>query len=271
MAKDININGADWCEMVFEGKNKGYGAYVMRSTTSKRHITAMFITFALVLFVIFLPTLIETVKKLTQSRVVMDEKIVMADLAPIDERVKEENIKQTVEEVPTPPLKSTVKFTAPVITDEPIEEGEELKSQDELSSSKTTISVANVIGDDEDHGVDIIDLDNHQIEQHIEILEFAEQNPAFPGGDEELMKFLQKNLRYPNQALEMGLEGSVLIRFVVNGDGSVSNVEVSRGFDPSCDKEARRVVRMMPKWIPGRMSGKAVPVYFKLPIKFTLQ
>jgi periplasmic protein TonB len=78
-------------------------------------------------------------------------------------------------------------------------------------------------------------------------------------------------LRYPNQALEMGLEGSVLIRFVVNGDGSVSNVEVSRGFDPSCDKEARRVVRMMPKWIPGRMSGKAVPVYFKLPITFKIK
>lgn len=271
MAKDININGADWCDMVFEGKNKGYGAYVMRSTTSKRHVTAMFVTLALILFVIFLPSLIETVKKLTQSRVVMDEKIVMADLAPLDERVKEENIKPTVEQVPTPPLRSTVKFTAPVITDEPIEEGEELKSQDELSSSKTTISVANVMGDDEDHGVDIADLADHQIPQQIEILDYAEQNPEFPGGDEELMKFLQKNLRYPNQALEMGLEGSVLIRFVVNGNGSVSNVEVSRGFDPSCDKEALRVVRMMPKWIPGRMSGKAVPVYFKLPITFKIK
>lgn len=271
MAKDININGADWCDMVFEGKNKGYGAYVMRSTTSKRHVTAMFVTLALILFVIFLPSLIETVKKLTQSRVVMDEKIVMADLAPLEDRVKEENIKQTVEQVPTPPLRSTVKFTAPVITDEPIEEGEELKSQDELSSSKTTISVLNVIGDDEDHGVDIADLDNHQIEQHIDILEYAEQNPEFPGGDEELIKFLRKNLNYPRQAQDMGLEGTVVIKFVVGGDGIVSKVELFRGFDPLCDKEALRVVRMMPKWIPGRMSGKAVPVYFKLPIKFTLQ
>lgn len=271
MAKDININGSDWCDMVFEGKNKGYGAYVLRSNTSKRHVTAMFITLAMIVFVVFLPSLIETVKKLTQPRIAMQDKVVLADIPPLDERVKEENIKQTVEQVPTPPLRSTVKFTAPVITDEPIEEGEELKSQDELSSSKTTISVANVMGDDEDHGVDIADLADHQIPQQIEILDYAEQNPEFPGGDEELIKFLHKNLNYPRQAQDMNLEGTVVIKFVVGGDGIVSKVELFRGFDPLCDKEALRVVRMMPKWIPGRMSGKAVPVYFKLPIKFTLQ
>ena len=123
MAKDININGSDWCDMVFEGKNKGYGAYVLRSNTSKRHVTAMFITLAMIVFVVFLPSLIETVKKLTQPRIAMQDKVVLADIPPLDERVKEENIKQTVEQVPTPPLRSTVKFTAPVITDEPIEEG----------------------------------------------------------------------------------------------------------------------------------------------------
>lgn len=270
MAKDININGSDWCDMVFEGKNKGYGAYVLRSNTSKRHVTAMFITLAMIVFVVFLPSLIETVKKLTQPRIAMQEKVVLADIPPLEDRVDEKNIKQQIEQAPTPPLRSTVKFTAPVITDEPIEEGEELKSQEELSSTKTTISVANVLGDNEDTGVDIADLDNHQVVQVIEILEYAEQEPVFPGGDEELIKFLKKNLNYPKQALDMGLEGTALIRFVVRGDGIVSNVELLRGFDPLCDKEALRVVRMMPKWIPGRMSGKAVPVYFKLPITFKI-
>jgi len=99
----------------------------------------------------------------------------------------------------------------------------------------------------------------------------VEQMPQFPGGDEELMKFIKDNLHYPKVAAEVGIEGRVTIRFVVSRIGEVTDVTVIRGFDPSCDREAVRVVKMMPKWIPGRQQGRNVPVYYTLPIVYKLQ
>lgn len=271
MAKDINLNASAWCDIVFEGKNKNYGAYIMRQGSAKRHLVALFVTLVLITFIIFLPLIISTVKKLTARYEKMDERVVMADIAKLEDRVKEENIKRAQEVPPTPPLKSTVKFTAPVITEEKIEEGEELKTMDELSNTKSTVSIADVIGDDEVNGVDIIELTDHQVYiKDDEPVYGVEQMPQYPGGEEALFEFIRANLRYPAQAQEMGIDGRVTIRFVVNRDGEVSDVTTFRPLDPSCDKEAMRVVKMMPNWIPGRQNGKAVNVYYLLPIYFKL-
>jgi len=271
MAKDINLNAADWCDLVFEGRNQKYGAYKMRQTSSKRHVVAFIIGVLFIGFVAVLPTLIDTVKKLTAKREAMTEKTVMSDLAKLEDQVKEENIERATEAPPPPPLKSTVKFTAPVITDEPIQEGEELQSQEELSATKTTISVATVQGTDEDKGVDIADLEDHKVIIEEKPVYGVEQMPQFPGGEEELLKFIHDNLRYPPVAAEVGIEGRVTIRFVVSRNGDVVDVTVIRGLDPSCDKEAVRVVKMMPKWIPGRQNGRNVPVYYTLPVVYKLQ
>jgi protein TonB len=146
-----------------------------------------------------------------------------------------------------------------------------MKSQKDLLESKVQISMADVKGNDEEHGVDIADL-----QQHKEIIEEkplygVEQMPQFPGGEDELFKFISDNLHYPAAASELGIEGRVTIRFVVSKTGAVTNVEVIRGLDPACDKEAIRVVRMMPNWIPGRQNGRNVPVYYTLPILYKLQ
>jgi periplasmic protein TonB len=271
MAKDINLNSADWCEMVFENKNQSYGAYVMRQTSGKRHVTALIVTFLFVVFLAILPTLITTVKKLTARHESMTEKTVLTDLAKLEDQVKEENIKRATEAPPPPPLKSTIKFTAPVITDEPIEEGEELRSQEELSSTRMTVSVADVKGTDEKDGIDIADIEDHKVTIEDKPVYGVEQMPQFPGGDEELLKFIHDNLHYPAVAAEVGIEGRVTIRFVVNRDGDVTDVTIIRGLDPSCDKEAVRVVKMMPKWIPGRQNGRNVPVYYTLPVVYKLQ
>lgn len=269
MAKDININSSEWCELVFEGKNKGYGAYEMRQSSGDRHTKAFIIMVLFAIFVALLPTLIETVKTITQQKVVMDESTVLSDLK-LEDQVKEENIIRQIEAPPPPPLKSTVKLTEIEITEEEIAEGEELKSQDELASSKTQISVANIIGTDEEHGVDIADLEEHKVIMEEKPFTTVENMPQYPGGDEELMKFILGNLRYPSVAKEVGIEGRVIIRFVVSKTGDVQNVEVLRGLDPSCDKEAVRVVKMMPKWIPGRQNGRSVPVFFTIPIVYRL-
>lgn len=104
-----------------------------------------------------------------------------------------------------------------------------------------------------------------------EIFEVVEQNPAFPGGDQALMAWLTKNLKYPASAQENNIQGRVLVQFVVNKDGSIVDPKILRGADPALDKEAMRVVSAMPKWTPGKQRGKTVRVRYTLPVTFRLQ
>ncbi|MDP4276740.1 MAG: TonB family protein [Bacteroidota bacterium] len=270
MAKDININSAEWCELVFEGKNKSYGAYRMRQTSGKRHRNAFIIIVLFVTFIGFLPTLIKKIEELRPKHEALVETREMQNLK-LEDQLKQENIVERSEAEPPPPLKSTIKFTVPEITDQPIEEGQELRSQDEIAASKVQISVADVKGNDEEHGVDIADLEEHQVIVEEKPLNSVEQMPQFPGGEEELLKFISGNLRYPSVAQEVGIEGRVIVRFVVSKNGDVEDVQVIRSLDPACDKEAIRVVKMMPKWIPGRQNGRNVPVYYTIPIVYRLQ
>lgn len=104
-----------------------------------------------------------------------------------------------------------------------------------------------------------------------QIFEVVEQNPSFPGGDKALMDYLYKNIKYPSVAQDNGIQGRVLVQFVVNKDGSIVDPKVLRSVDPSLDKEAMRVVQAMPKWTPGKQRGKPVRVRFTLPVTFRLQ
>jgi len=104
-----------------------------------------------------------------------------------------------------------------------------------------------------------------------EIFTVVESMPEFPGGQVKMMEFIARNIKYPPMARESGIQGRVFVNFVVEPDGSVSNVKVLRGIGGGCDEEAIRVVESMPKWIPGRQRGKAVRVSFNLPVRFTLQ
>lgn len=98
----------------------------------------------------------------------------------------------------------------------------------------------------------------------------AEQMPSFPGGDAELLKFLRNNIRYPETAAENGIQGTVLLQFVVNEDGSIGDIKVVRSKDPELDREAIRVVRMFPQFNPGYLNGEAVKTWYTLPVRFKL-
>lgn len=106
--------------------------------------------------------------------------------------------------------------------------------------------------------------------QEDEIFMIVEAMPSFPGGQEALAEYVQENLKYPESARENGIQGRVFVNFVVEKDGSISNVKISRGLGGECDKEAMRVVQSMPKWIPGTQRGKAVRVSYIIPIVFKL-
>ena len=189
--------------------------------------------------------------------------------------VKQEEMKRIEPVAPPPPaLKSSIKFTAPVIKkDEEVRDEDEIKSQTELTETKVAISIADVKGNDEEHGKDIADLKQvvTQAEPELKGFDMVEQMPQFPGGQAEMMQFISKNMKYPTIAQENGTQGRVTCQFVVGADGKVRDVKVLRGVDPYLDKEAVRVIMSMPKWIPGKQNGKAVSVKYTIPVMFRLQ
>ena len=119
-------------------------------------------------------------------------------------------------------------------------------------------------------GYGTVEVEEEEVEEE-QIFQVVEQMPEFPGGQAECMKWLSKNMKYPQISQENGVQGRVIVQFVVNSDGSIVDATVVRGVDPYLDKEALRVIGMMPKWKPGMQRGKAVRVKFTLPVMFRLQ
>ena len=272
MQKNIDINSGEWCEIVFTGKNKAYGAYVLRKLSDRRHFRALVIVSILFLVALMLPGLIKTVLPKRKERMV--EVTSLADLKVEQNKPREENV---ITAPPPPPLKSSIKFTPPVIKpDEEVAEQDEVKTQEELNETKVTISVADVKGTDETNGIDVAELeDRKNITQEEpkeeEVFVIVEQMPEFPGGEKALRKFIANAIKYPVIAQENGIQGKVYVTFVVDKDGSIKNAVVVRGVDASLDKEALRVVNTLPKWNPGKQRGQPVKVSYTVPISFVLQ
>ena len=271
MSKNVDLTSKEWCDLVFEGKNKAFGGYLLRVNSPKRYTWATVGVICVVAFAFVLPYIVESFK----FGEVEEETTVVVEMTQLPEaEVEKQEVQPLVETPPPPPLKSSIKFTAPVIKkDEEVSDEEELKSQDELTQSKVNISIADVKGNDEEHGQDIADFREVIAEPVVEEekpYEAVEQMPTFPGGETELMKFIRDNLKYPVIAQENGIQGRVILRFVVSKTGAIDNVTVLRSLDPTCDKEAIRVVKSMPKWIPGKQNGNNEPDYITLPVVFKL-
>lgn len=109
---------------------------------------------------------------------------------------------------------------------------------------------------------------NAQSESNTKVYDVVDKMPCFPGGNKGLMTFIAQNLVYPVTAQENGVQGRVIVSFVVETDGSIINVKVARSVDPSLDREAMRVVKAMPKWTPGKKDGKPVRVKYTVPMVF---
>ena len=269
---NINLNSPEWCELIFNGKNKDYGAYELRKNSSGRHIRALIIVAIGAILVMTIPVLIKSVIPQHAKEQVLE--VTTLSNLQMETKVPEENQIRNLEAPPPPVLKSTIKFTPPGIkADKDVREEEEIKTQEELTTSKLAISVADVKGSESEDAIDIADLkDNKEvIEEETEPYVAVEQMPQFPGGNEALLKFISTHLRYPVIAAENGIQGTVTLRFVVSPTGEITKVEVLRQLDPACDKEALRVIKSLPQWVPGKQNGKPVPVYFTVPVRFKLQ
>lgn len=272
----VDLISDAWCDLVFEGRNQEYGAYRLRKSTGKRNIWSIVIVLiaAVVIFsAIAIKNVIQANQRVAVTTAVELSSIQTKKQAKVEKKapVKIEQPKQ-VEKV-----KSSIKFTAPVIKkDEDVKPEEEMKNQDDLQKTKTTIGAFNVVGNDEIDGEVLkakeeIAQPEPPKEEENKVFDVVEEQPSFPGGQGALMQWLRDNIKYPVIAAENGIEGRVIVQFVVSKSGSISNVNVVRGVDPSLDKEAVRVVSNMPNWTPGKQNGTTVNVRYTLPVTFKLQ
>lgn len=276
MAK-IDLISNEWADLVFQGRNKVYGAYQLRRGTSKRNIVSM-IFVAAVAAVAYLG--LAAYNSYQEAQKAKFEAEMEASLLDAKKEAKVEKKTETpkVEQVQkVEKVKSSIAFTPPVIKkDSEVKPDEEMKTQDELKETKTAIGAFDVKGNDDAGGTVLKAVEEiaapeppkHEEEQN-KIFEVVEQQPQFPGGS--VNGWLADHIKYPVVAAENGISGRVVVQFVVERDGSVSQVRVVRGVDPSLDKEAQRVISSMPKWIPGKQNGQAVRSRFTVPVTFRLQ
>ena len=271
MAGKLDLLDKEWCEMVFEDRNKTYGAFELRRVYSRNVVYGLILTAVLFALSIAGPIVARLIADATSEEEV---KMVQTEVTKLEEPPpvnKEEPPPPPVE--PPPPLKSTVKFTPPeIVPDKEVQEPpptqEELKEVE--ASTKTE--------EGSDDGVDQSLLEgngNAVVEEPAapEIFTSVEQMPEPQGGLEGLYKYLAANTQYPQMEKDAGISGTVYVRFVVDEVGKVSNIEILRGVKggPNLEKEAIRVLKTLPPFKPGKQNGRAVKVWYSLPFKFNLK
>lgn len=252
-----------WEDIVFENRNKDYGAYVLRTLYSKNVVMGVVLTLVILALVFYSPEIMALFKSEEVVEKAPPRKLVYTELSappPIDKP------KPPPPQVQLPKLQKVIKFVPPkVVKEEVVEEIptiEEIK-QNEVAAVEIE-GPTEIVFEEPVQEVVVVEEDENKI------FTVVEQQPEFEGGYAAMMQFIKKNLKYPASARRMGVDGTVYVSFVVSKDGSISEVKTIRGISADCDKEAMRVVSMMPPWKPGRQNGKPVFVRFVLPIKFQL-
>lgn len=279
MAK-IDLISKQWCELVFEGRNKSYGAYKLRSEAGLRQRNALIAVCIGIAVLASIPFIVRMAEREDANDESYTEVMQMAELK---KEKKEEKKEEKIEVKYQKPLekvavKASIQLTAPVIKDDSqVDKDAELKNMEELMNAKADIAATTYKGD-EGGTVNIDDLKENQTvggtagqEMEEEVFTVVEQPPAFPGGEVALLKYISDHLKYPQIALEQEIQGVVTLRFVVLPNGAVGDVFVVQGLDSNCDREAVRVVKSLPRFNPGRQQGKPVSVWFTLPIRFQIQ
>ena len=284
MAKEVNLSSQEWCDLVFEGKNKDFGAYVIRTESSKRHNKAVLwtligaIIFGLVAFAYLKADQYLEERKLAEK---IEQEKVLVDMTPQNEEAgpEREILEQEKPEVIEDVLNSVKVTELQIVEDDQVREEDEILSQDEIQETSKAFGQTNVDNGQDDRAKFQTAVDEIVVEEPVEkpkevkeeILTLVEQMPQFPGGDAALMKFLSSHINYPPMAAENNVQGKVILQFVVEKDGHVGEVKIARAVDKDLDREAVRVVKSLPKFIPGRQNGHPVRVWYTLPVNFKLQ
>lgn len=280
MAKDVDLSSKEWCDIVFDGKNKEYGAYQLRATSVKRHTKALLsvlIVLALILTAIIM--VMTGVFKSADEDVNAKNEQEEVVMAPEDVPEEEEQMdipEQKPEEVQAEEEVAATQAVTEVVIKDMVDKDREVKDAEEVKQNTSGIGAIDHAGIEDkrreaviNEVVDVKPVEKPKDEGPVSMA-MVEQKPSFPGGDAAMYKWLNDNIIYPAAASEEGVQGKVTVQFIVEKDGSISHVQVVRGKHPALDAEAARVIRKMPRWTPGRNNGQPVRVTYHLPVQFKL-
>ena len=283
----VDLASREWCDMVFEGRNKEYGAYRHRANKGKFQLRAIIIVLLMIVAIVGFILAKSAVEAALKEGKNMDaEQVTELSELKKDEPKKEEKNKEPekleyekpVEKVA---VKSSIQFTVPkIVEDEKVDHSKELKTQDEVTKNKFAIASQDYVNETGGTGINIDDLKENQEAggttvppKEPEVVDNAivEVPATYPGGEAALIAFVNKNVVYPAIAQEQELQGVVVLRFKVDVDGSVSAVKVEKSLSRECDQAAADVVRKLHRFVPAKQQGHPVPVWFRLPVRFRIQ
>ncbi|MES2278289.1 MAG: TonB family protein [Bacteroidota bacterium] len=269
LGSKLDILKPEWLEIVFNNRNKSYGAYELRKQNPKSTVKALVITLILFVVAVSAPTIINKIKGFI-PKAKEKVKIVEVVLPP----PPPDAAKKPPPPPPEPPKPKVeqMRFPPPVVKpDNEVKEKdpptvEELKvadpgPKDQKGDPTAAIRIDEPVGNSDTKAV---------TEDVNEIFTAVEQSAEFPGGLDKFGAYLGKNIRYPAVARENNVQGKVFLQFVVERDGSLTDIKVVRGIGSGCDEEAVRVIKASPKWKPGMQNGRAVRQQYTVPISFTL-
>ena len=281
----IDLASREWCDLVFEGRNREYGAYRARANKGKFQLRALIFVLILIAAIIaFLIAKNAVEAAIEKNRALDGEQVTELSQLKKDEPKKEEKKNEPELKYEEPKqekvkVKASIEFTVPkIVDDDKVDHSKELKTQDEVTKSSFAIASQDYAGDGEG-GINIDDLKDNQTaggtstpkEEEVVDNALVEVQASYPGGEAALIAFISKTLVYPQIAVEQDLQGTVILRFRVNADGTVGDIIVKKSLSRECDQAAADVVKKLKRFIPAKQQGHPVPVWFTLPIRFQLQ
>lgn len=286
MAKDVDLTSKEWLDIVFDGKNKEYGAYDMRKNSANRHTRA--VVYVLIGLAVILVLLILSITGVfsrgdeegpdaatEQELAVFAPDENLEDEEEIEEQVKFEEPEEIIQ--PEEVANEQRVTDLLIVEDDNFEKEKEVKTQDDQMQNEAQVGAIDITEGTNDINKQVV---REQVvaeepkpvePEKTYTMAMVEQKPEFPGGEAAMYKWLSDHLSYPAQASEEGQQGRVVVQFDISKTGNIENVKIVRGRHPALDKEAMRLVKAMPKWQPGRNNGQPVKVTYTLPVTFKLQ
>ena len=269
------ILSADILDIIFEGRNKEYGAYELRKTYNKRLTTALIVT-ASVLLLLFLGYILSNTLGNSQAKAMVVEDVQLEDLKQEDKK-NEPPPPPPPPKPPEPPKVEMAKFTPPkIVKDEEVKEDEKPPEIEKLEDTKIGTINQEGVKDEGitappvDDGKGVVEAPKKDEEDYDKTFTKVEIESEFPGGSGAWMRYLNKNFRYPQDAIDNEIQGTVVVQFIVDKEGNVSEVEAVSGPSELRD-EAVRVIKKSGKWTPAIQNGRQVKSYKKQPIVFRLE
>ncbi len=272
LGSNIDIFRSEWLNVVFAGRNQAYGAYELRRENPRNTNRALIIAITAFIFLLATPTIVNWAKGFIPKA---DDKVNVTEvkLLPPPMLEKAKVIPPPVHEAPRPHT-AELRFPPPVVRPDP-----EVREQDPPTDKQLVDAnpgQKNLKGDP-DAPIDIDVKEHGTADRAIteapasnEVFKAVEINPEYPGGEGAFGKFLQKNINYPIIAKENNIQGKVYLQFIVERDGSLTDIAIVREPGSGLGDEAKRVLKMSPHWKPGIQNGKPVRVQYTIPVNFTL-